>query len=172
MSNGCEVSGTCCTSDCSISGAKQCSGNGYQTCGNYDADSCLEWSSVTACGQYQQCTNGACVNKIAQLSNIAFSDVTYQYSGGNHYYYHKRIITENNGVPVYLTYGKLSYQSGGFREATVDYTVNGILTLLNQNFYTSYSSEVFTVRYCGNDYNNNYVCTEGTMTVQGSTHNP
>jgi len=46
-----------CTNDCS-SGSLQCSGNGYQTCGNYDADSCLEWGSVTSCPSGQTCSNG------------------------------------------------------------------------------------------------------------------
>jgi len=50
-----------CTNDCSSSGLKQCSGNGYQTCGNYDSDSCLEWSSVTACPNGGTCSgSGNC----------------------------------------------------------------------------------------------------------------
>lgn len=42
-----------CTDECSPSGAKQCGGAGTrfaQTCGNYDADSCLEWNTGTDCG--------------------------------------------------------------------------------------------------------------------------
>jgi hypothetical protein len=34
-----------CTNECSYSGQKFCDGNYLKTCGNYDADSCLEWSS-------------------------------------------------------------------------------------------------------------------------------
>ena len=49
-----------CVNECSTSGSKQCSGNGYQTCGNYDVDSCLEWSTVTNCVQGQTCSNGVC----------------------------------------------------------------------------------------------------------------
>ncbi|MBS3077161.1 hypothetical protein J4233_02715 [Candidatus Pacearchaeota archaeon] len=48
VTTGCTSS---CTNECSTSGAKQCSGTlDYQICGNYDADSCLEWSSAAACG--------------------------------------------------------------------------------------------------------------------------
>ena len=47
-----------CSNECSTSGAKECSGAGFRTCGNYDADSCLEWSTVTTC-QYG-CTGGVC----------------------------------------------------------------------------------------------------------------
>ncbi|MDP1729116.1 MAG: hypothetical protein Q8L27_02855, partial [archaeon] len=57
------VSGSCvlsCSNECALTGIKQCSGSGYQTCGNYDADSCLEWSSVTSCSAGQTCSNGIC----------------------------------------------------------------------------------------------------------------
>ncbi len=50
-----------CTNDCSPSGARQCSGNGYRICGYYDSDPCLEWSSVTSCPSGQTCSNGQCV---------------------------------------------------------------------------------------------------------------
>ncbi len=49
-----------CNNECSSVGAKQCSGNSYQTCGNYDTDNCLEWSTATACASYQICQNGIC----------------------------------------------------------------------------------------------------------------
>jgi len=43
--------GECCTNDCSYSGQKICCSNwGYKTCGNYDGDSCLEWSGCSSCG--------------------------------------------------------------------------------------------------------------------------
>jgi parallel beta-helix repeat protein len=58
-----------CTNDCTSSGAKQCSGNGYQTCGNYDSDSCLEWSSVTACSTGQTCSGGICQSTAATCSD-------------------------------------------------------------------------------------------------------
>ena len=63
----CGTGETCSNGDCSVactdecsSGTKQCSGNGYQTCGNYDSDSCLEWGTVTACGSGEACSNGSC----------------------------------------------------------------------------------------------------------------
>jgi C1A family cysteine protease len=57
---------TSCSDECSA--GRQCSGNGYQTCGNYDSDSCLEWSSVSSCASNQLCSNGNCQN-IACSSN-------------------------------------------------------------------------------------------------------
>ena len=49
-----------CTNDCSV-GASQCAGAGYKVCGNFDADSCLEWSGVTSCGYGKTCSSGNCV---------------------------------------------------------------------------------------------------------------
>jgi hypothetical protein len=59
-----------CANECNTSGQKQCSGNGWQVCGNYDSDSCLEWSSLSACAGNQLCQNGNCINQsIACSSN-------------------------------------------------------------------------------------------------------
>ncbi len=50
-----------CTNDCDTAGAHVCDGNGYRTCGNYDADSCLEWSAdITSCDDNQTCIGGQC----------------------------------------------------------------------------------------------------------------
>jgi len=54
------VGGGGCTNQCSTSGAKECSGDGYHVCGNYDSDKCLEWSAVTACGAGEACSDGVC----------------------------------------------------------------------------------------------------------------
>lgn len=51
-----------CTNECQ-SGAKQCSGNGYQTCGNYDSDSCTEWGSVINCSSGKVCSGGSCITQ-------------------------------------------------------------------------------------------------------------
>ncbi|MFH0936280.1 MAG: hypothetical protein V1815_01215 [Candidatus Woesearchaeota archaeon] len=57
--------GTCveiCTNECSINGTKQCyNSNYYQICGNYDIDTCLEWSNSISCGSGQTCVNGNCI---------------------------------------------------------------------------------------------------------------
>jgi len=48
----CDGNGNClnsCTNECS-SGQTRCNGNIKQTCGNYDADSCLEWGNDFDCG--------------------------------------------------------------------------------------------------------------------------
>jgi hypothetical protein len=49
-----------CTDECSV-GATQCDGTGAtKSCGQADADSCLEWKPSVACGAGQTCTAGAC----------------------------------------------------------------------------------------------------------------
>lgn len=55
--------GTCvndCTDECGV-GARECSGAGYRTCGQFDADNCREWSTVTACAAGSECDAGQCV---------------------------------------------------------------------------------------------------------------
>lgn len=47
-----------CTDECAILNQKRCINNYYQTCGNYDMDSCLEWSSLIYCPY--GCESGQC----------------------------------------------------------------------------------------------------------------
>ncbi|RLB59179.1 MAG: hypothetical protein DRI34_02720 [Deltaproteobacteria bacterium] len=54
-----------CKNECEPQGARICqndaSGNpGYRVCGEYDSDSCLEWSPITTCPSGQSCSNGQC----------------------------------------------------------------------------------------------------------------
>jgi len=52
---------TTCTDEC-IPGSRQCIGTtGYRVCGNYDADSCVEWSTTNNCQAGTACTNGYCI---------------------------------------------------------------------------------------------------------------
>jgi hypothetical protein len=59
----CSGAGLCsstCTDDCTA-GATRCDGTtGVQTCGQADADSCLEWQPSTACPAMQACSANAC----------------------------------------------------------------------------------------------------------------
>ena len=49
-----------CTDECSEQGALRCSDNGYQSCGNTDDDSCLEWSETVPCQPNETCNGGHC----------------------------------------------------------------------------------------------------------------
>ena len=65
----CISKGTSCQNQCSTQGARQCNGNGWQICGDFDSDSCLEWSSVTACSSTHQCVMGQCKPKTGTCQN-------------------------------------------------------------------------------------------------------
>jgi len=60
-----------CQNECSQTSLKKCSGNGYQTCGNYDTDNCLEWSSIIACPINTICQNGICIQQTQQEQRCA-----------------------------------------------------------------------------------------------------
>ncbi|MFH1810296.1 MAG: right-handed parallel beta-helix repeat-containing protein [Pseudomonadota bacterium] len=49
-----------CEDECSSAGVNECVGNGVRSCGNYDADGCLEWGPITGCQAPQFCTAGVC----------------------------------------------------------------------------------------------------------------
>lgn len=63
-----------CSNECSPSGYRQCNGNGYQVCGNYDSDSCLEWSSATSCSASQVCDDGDCVSQNCVPKTCSYFD--------------------------------------------------------------------------------------------------
>ncbi len=52
-------SGETCTDECA-EGAADCQDNGVRTCGQHDADPCLEWSTVEPCGDGETCIDGRC----------------------------------------------------------------------------------------------------------------
>lgn len=51
-----------CINECEI-GQKECFDKGYKTCGEYDFDECLDWSSLTECSSDEYCDNGKCKEK-------------------------------------------------------------------------------------------------------------
>lgn len=59
--------GTCirkqpvCKSECN-QGSRRCTENGYQICGNYDSDNCLEWGQTNFCPNNSTCNSGVCKN--------------------------------------------------------------------------------------------------------------
>ncbi|MFH1211029.1 MAG: hypothetical protein V1645_03870 [archaeon] len=77
-----------CSNECSYANAKQCSGtSGYQTCGNYDSDSCLEWGGMTYCYSGKVCSSGSCVtapscsNECSSGQNKCYGTNAYQTCG-------------------------------------------------------------------------------------------
>jgi hypothetical protein len=57
------VDGACsggCDNECEPEGGRRCEGAGFRECGQHDADPCLEWGEVVACGEGTTCSDGAC----------------------------------------------------------------------------------------------------------------
>lgn len=56
-----------CVSECTTAGARGCDWEGthIRQCGDWDADPCLEWATVAACGEGESCSLGACVSGCA-----------------------------------------------------------------------------------------------------------
>ena len=51
-----------CTDECFYYGERECTDSThYHQCGNYDCDTCLEWSSSYSCGAGKVCSNGQCI---------------------------------------------------------------------------------------------------------------
>ena len=72
--NGSCSPSTTCSNDCSPMGAAQCDvSGGTRSCGNFDADACLEWSTVTACGRTEACSGGTCTSVCTDECALATS---------------------------------------------------------------------------------------------------
>ncbi|MGC4114255.1 MAG: PPC domain-containing protein [Myxococcales bacterium] len=49
-----------CADECPAQGERECLEGGVRTCGQQDADPCLEWSAPVACAASQSCSQGVC----------------------------------------------------------------------------------------------------------------
>ncbi|MBN2495185.1 MAG: PQQ-binding-like beta-propeller repeat protein [Deltaproteobacteria bacterium] len=74
MFSACEIGQSCsngvCSTDCQDEcdpGERECQGGGYRTCGQYDLDSCRDWSDVTGCAPWQVCSGGYCQDNCSAL---------------------------------------------------------------------------------------------------------
>jgi len=76
-----------CSNDCSPSGSKQCTDSThYKTCGNYDSDSCLEWSSTSSCPSGQTCSGSGVCSGTPSTCDTSFPSGQFRacfYSGTN-----------------------------------------------------------------------------------------
>ncbi|HEY3351796.1 MAG TPA: hypothetical protein VGQ83_00985 [Polyangia bacterium] len=49
-----------CVSECAAATSRCASADGFQVCGDFDPDACLEWGPVTPCPSGKLCSNGKC----------------------------------------------------------------------------------------------------------------
>ena len=61
-----------CNDLCTTVADRRCQGDGFQLCGNYDADPCLEWGEVNSCNG-QECQDGHCVDS-GDCTDDSFED--------------------------------------------------------------------------------------------------
>ncbi|GEM_PF-3570368 len=69
-----------CTNQCSFVGQTQCSGNYSQTCGNYDADICLEWNAGTYCPNACNGSTGQCNTCTSHSYSQCYNNDRYWYN--------------------------------------------------------------------------------------------
>jgi len=53
------VCATGCVEECT-QGSRQCSGDGYQLCDDFDSDACMDWGPITPCTGGDTCSDGYC----------------------------------------------------------------------------------------------------------------
>ncbi len=75
------VGGGCidtCTNDCET-GQRRCAPgeNGWQQCGDFDEDACLEWSTTTNCTGDTDCYEGQCIPAYPPVGTIVINEVLY-----------------------------------------------------------------------------------------------
>lgn len=63
-----------CEDDCTTEGATQCVGTRIATCGNSDADECLDLSTAVNCPAGETCIDGACVERPVSDQCILISE--------------------------------------------------------------------------------------------------
>lgn len=71
-----------CTNDCSANEKTCASSTQFRICGNYDDDSCLDWSPATSCSNTLVCSGGNCVSSTPSCSNDCTSGARECYSTG------------------------------------------------------------------------------------------
>lgn len=114
----CSTDSTC-TNECNIAGQTICdSTTSYAVCGNYDADSCLEYSGGYGCTSGNVCSNGFCVSNtgIGLTNNTAFSVTPYSISSTSTSY---TLDAQNKKITISST---LPYHIQEFSIATTDPT--------------------------------------------------
>ena len=85
----CATPKSTCENECSYVGQRRCAPgcidqNQYQICGNYDADSCLEWSQRYTCPVGKICRTGYCVSRCTSHHHKAcYNNDVYWYDSCN-----------------------------------------------------------------------------------------
>jgi len=154
-----------CPEDCPVSPPepeKTCAELGGEVCG--EGYYCIE-DYLSANDSDECCPVGSCVESPLPeaVLTLSFSDVVYSWEyneedeGWAHHYYHTRTFIESGGVGVTLTEGQVCLQSKleCNPKVSVNYRIEGNNELIHENkrFWTTASSDIFTLTYWGADDN-------------------
>ncbi len=107
-----------CTNECSYTGEVRCYDSTHkQTCGNYDSDSCLEWSSPELCSGPTNCGYGSCASNQRPNWYCSNGNCTYNcvYDSGCEQQPSNHLSCYNNDVWWFNSLGQLlsKYQECG-----------------------------------------------------------
>ena len=152
------------------------------TCSNYE-----DCSSLSGTCETGYCCDGSCdepPEPDTAVLSLSFSDVVtttqtpciVDLSLSSCYIYtHTRTFTESNGVGGTLTKGQLCRGVEGCgSNVSVNYRIEGNNNFIttNNQFYTTYAPDSFTLKYWGIDDNGYSIYVEQIMSVSGASHTP
>ena len=148
-----------CTNECNYSGETRCcNSTQYQTCGNYDSDPCLEWSSCYSCPSGQTCSSGQCQASCSgslSCQSSTQSSITLSYSYSN---------CSANTVSLFRGSSRLKTFSGTSESGS--YTDSGLSSGTSYTYYlrngTSASSPLLSSATCSTQAP---ACTRNSPTV-------
>ena len=60
-----------CTNECRQSEKRCTNNNGFEVCGDYNSDTCLEWGGERACPAGMSCSNGECLSQCVDECNMS-----------------------------------------------------------------------------------------------------
>lgn len=65
-----------CQNECSQNGLKRCADSGYQVCGYYDSDHCLDWGPIIPCIEGTDCKGGDCITIVSPEPGVEYWAIT------------------------------------------------------------------------------------------------
>ncbi len=165
---------TGCTDECSYYGQKTCSGDSdYKICGNYDCDTCLEWSSAVNCGTGKICQNGNCVTPPPTCTDdCSYSGQTANQCSGN--YVQKRTCGNYDSDSCLEWSGWTNLQDCGTDSWTNNYQCSGNWTQRQKHLKGCSNDSCYDSYQWINEYNcanDGKVCSNGQCVNQCTSHN-
>jgi hypothetical protein len=137
-----------CVNDCNILGYQECSSiTSFQICGQYDTDSCLEYSGDFGCAVGNVCTNGYCISNVGNglTNNTLFTVTPFSVSSNLTSYSldttKKELTVNTKNLFHTQTFNTQSSATTSYSSRTCNY----IETLIGNDIQNIYTNETQTV---------------------------